>query len=141
MTAVIKDGFSTTISFADDPTISVEEKGVTPPGIVAGGEIDATTMRNTAYRTKFPKQLKSLSDAGANVAYHPETLVEFLAMVGSNQEITITFSDASTYVFWGWIDEFTPGEIVEGQQPMAVIKIICSNLNASEAEIAPVYTP
>jgi hypothetical protein len=140
MTAVIKDGFSTTISFSEDTTISVEEKGVTPPGIAGGGEIDATTMANTAYRTKFPKQLKTLTDAGANVAYHPETLPEFLAMIGVNQEITITFSDASTYVFWGWVDEFTPGEITEGTQPSATIKIVCSNLDASEAEISPVYS-
>ena len=60
-------------------------------------------------------------------------------MLNTNQEITITFADDSTIVFWGWIDVFAPGEVAEGAQPTADLTIIPSNQNADGDEIAPAY--
>ena len=42
--ARIDDGFSTTISFSDFPTVSFFEKEVTPGGIEGGGPTAITTM-------------------------------------------------------------------------------------------------
>ena len=138
--AVMNDGFSTLITFAEDSDVQMWEKTVTPPGISAGGAIEKTTMHNSAYRTQAPKSLKTLTDAGAVVAYDPAVFTEILAMIGVNQAITITWPDSSTLLFYGWIDEFTPGENAEGQQPTATLKIIPSNENGSGVETAPVQT-
>ena len=51
----IDDGHSTTISFADFPTVKFWEKEVTPPGVDGGGPNDTTTMRNVILRTMAPK--------------------------------------------------------------------------------------
>jgi hypothetical protein len=137
--AIMKDGFSTIYSFSLDSSVLFEEKEVTPPGVSGGGENDVSTMRNITWRTKAPKGLISLSESSTTVVYDPAVLDEIVAMENVNQEITITFPDSSTWVFWGWIDEFTPGANVEGEQPTADITIIPSNMNDSDVETAPVY--
>ncbi len=142
MTQIINDGHPTTVSFsgsASGITVFMKEKEVTPPGISMGGENDTTTMRNSTWRTKAPKQLKTLTPASFSAAYDPEVYLELLDLIGVNQLITITFADSSTLDFWGWIDEFTPGNIVEGEQPVADVTIIPSNQNGSLVETPPVY--
>lgn len=136
----LDDGFATLIEFAEDSDVQMWEKEVTPPGVSGGGENDTSTMQNTTWRTKSPKGLISLVEAGAVVAYDPAVYDEIIAMVNVNQQITITFPDDSTLVFWGWIDEFTPNAAVEGEQPTAELKIIPSNQNAAGTETAPSYT-
>lgn len=140
MAGIMKDGFSTVYSFADDSVVQFKEKEVTPPGVSAGGVIDTTTMQNAAWRTMTPKQLKTLTEASAVVVYDPAFLDEAISMVGSNQLITITFPDLSTWVFWGVLDEFTPGANVEGEQPTADITIIPTNTNDLGAEVPPAFT-
>jgi len=135
------DGHSTTISFASNPAVKLYEKNVTPPGIDAGGENDTTLMANTVWRTRSPKKLKTLSESSFTAAYDPAVYPEIQALAGVNNLITITFPDASTLAFWGWLDKFTPGENAEGAQPEAAVTIIPSNQNASGVETAPVYTP
>lgn len=134
--ARIDDGFSTTI---DILAATLYEKTVTPPGVSGGGETDTTTMLNTAWRTRSPKKLKTLSPASFTAAYDPAVFGTIVAQVNLNQLITVTFPDSSTVAFWGWIDEFTPGENTEGEQPTADCTIIPSNQNADGVETAPVY--
>ncbi len=138
--ARMDDGYQTLLSFAADPTVLFYEKTVTPPGVDGGGEVDTTTMLNSTWRTRNPKALITLSEAALTVAYDPATYPEIIALVNVNNLITITFPDASTLAFWGWLNTFVPGEQVEGEQPSAEINIIPSNQNASGVETAPVYT-
>jgi len=138
--ARIDDGFSTTISFADDSSVQMWEKEVTPPGITGGGPNDTSTMRNTAWRTMSPKSLKSLAPSSFVAAYDPAVYDEIVTMCNANQLITVTFPDDSTLAFWGWIDEFTPNANVEGAQPTANVTIQPSNQNDSLVETAPVYS-
>lgn len=135
----LDDGFSSIIGFSLDASVHVYEKTIKPPGIHAGGAVDTTTMRNTAYRTANPKRLKTLSESTVKVAYATTVLAQMLAMVGKNQQITVTFSDGSSWNFFGWIDEFTPGDLVEGQQPEAEMKLIPSNQDNTGTEQAPTY--
>ena len=139
--ARLDDGYQTLVSFAADSDVLFYEKSVTPPGIDGGGEVDTTVMANTAYRTRMPKALITLSNAAMTVAYNPEAYTEIIALVNVNNLITVTFPDGSTLAFWGWLNSFTPGEHVEGEQPTAEIEIIASNQNASLVETAPVVTP
>jgi len=140
MSGRMDDGFATLIEFSADSDVQMWEKEVTPPGVSGGGENDTSTMRNTTWRTRSPKGLITLSEASLVVAYDPAVYDEIVTMVNVNQQITITFPDESTLVFWGWIDEFTPNASVEGEQPTAEVKIIPSNQNGSGVETAPSYS-
>lgn len=140
--ARLDDGYQTLVTFAAASS-GVEvfwEKAVTPPGIDGGGPNDTTTMHNTAYRTNSPKFLKTLTAGSFSAAFDPAILDELIAMVNVNQAITITFPDSSTWLFWGWINDASPGEISEGEQPTIDITIEPSNQDAAGDEIAPVYT-
>ena len=136
--ARLDDGFKTLITFANYPSVQLWEKEVTPPGVSGGGANDTTTMRNTAWRTRAPKKLKTLSDASGVYAYDPIAYNDLVNMVNENQQITVTFSDGQTLTFWGWLDEFTPQRSVEGEQPTAEVTIIPGNQNTDGAETGPV---
>ncbi len=135
----LDDGFATLITFSNLPSVKLYEKEVTPPGMTAGGVIDTTTMRNTVWRTMAPRNLRSLTPVTATVAYATEAIPLVMGQVGINQAITITFPDASSIVFWGWIESFTPGQMTEGTQPTAAINIQPGNIDDTGAEVAPVY--
>jgi len=140
MSKRIDDGHQTLIGFAVNPSVKFYEKTVTPPGVDGGGENDTTTMLNTAWRTRAPKKLKTLSNASITVAYDPAVYPQIVAMVNVNTLITVTFADGDTLAFWGWLNSFTPGEAQEGEQPTAQIEIIPSNQNDSGVETAPIHT-
>lgn len=136
----LDDGFSTLVTIQNLPTVKLYEKEVTPPGVTGGGAIDTTTMRNTAWRTMAPKALKSLSAVSMVVALATDAIPLVQAQVGVNQLITVTFPDASSFEFFGWIDEFTPGKFAEGEQPTATVTIQPSLIHSlTNDETAPVY--
>jgi len=135
----LDDGFSTIITLENLPSVKLFEKTVTPPGMTAGGPIDTTTMRNIAWRTAAPKQLKSLTPAQAEVAYATEAYPQIFAQIGVIQLITVTFPDQATLVFYGWLEEFTPGTNTEGEQPTATISIQVGNRDPDGAEVSPEY--
>lgn len=136
----LDDGFSTIITLANAPTIKLYEKDVTPPGMTAGGAIDTTTMRNVAWRTSAPRQLKSLTQVTATVAYATSAIDTIFAQIGVVQLVTVTFPDGSTLAFYGWLEEFTPATHTEGEQPTAAMTIQTGNRDANGAEVAPLYT-
>jgi hypothetical protein len=143
MSERIDDGHPTRVYLSTEGSaivIEMYEKEVTPPGVSGGGANETTTMRNTLWRTNAPKQLITLTPCTFIGAYDPAVYDEIVSNVNTNQDITIVFPDGSTLVFWGWIDEFIPGPIVEGVQPTAEITIIPSNQDGDGAEIAPVYS-
>lgn len=139
----VDDGHSTTIEFSAAASIMgivLWEKSVTPPGIDGGGENDTTTMRNLIWRTKSPKTLKTMTEFSFTAAYDPACYDEILELLQVNNQVTINFADGSSLTFWGWLDKFTPGEVVEGEQPEADVVIIPSNQNDSGVEVAPAYS-
>jgi len=137
---IVVDGHATTISLG---ATTLQEVSISPPSISSGGEIDVTTMQNSAWRTKAPKQLHELGEVSFSALYDPAQIGTYLTGVGVNQAITITFADTSTLVFYGWVDSFSPSEISEGEAPTADVTIVVSNQNGSGttpgAETAPVY--
>lgn len=140
--AWINDGFPTTVTFSNAPsgaTLYIQERDVTPPGIDWGGENDTTTMRNTAWRTKQPKNLKSLMEMTMECKYDPQFYNQILSMGGTNTTIVVTFPDYSTLRFRGWLDKFIPGAIVEGEMATATVTVVCANQTAAGTEVAPVY--
>lgn len=136
----IDDGFSTIYTFSDKPSIAFYERETTPPGVEGGGANDTTNMRNTEWRTRAPKKLKTLSDAGTTVMWKSEAYDDVVDMVNVNQLITLTFPDLSTLAFWGWLDVFKPNGHKEGEVATAMVTIIPSNQNDSGVETGPVFT-
>lgn len=138
----LTDGHQTLITFdalGSGVTILLKETSVTPPGIDAGGENDTTTMRNETWRTKQPKALKSLTDGSCTFQYDPALYDQILTIIGVNGLVTVTFSDESTLEFYGWLNNFTPGECVEGAMPTATGTIVASNQTDAGVETDPVY--
>lgn len=136
----LSDGFATLITLTTPASVHFKEKAVTPLGAEGGGENDQTTFRNTALRTALPKKLKKYKPITLTVSYSPEILDDIDSAMNLNQSITLTFSDGSSVVFWGWLDDFSPAEVVEGEQPEAEITIIPSMLNDSNVETTAVLT-
>lgn len=138
--SILTEGFPTTMTFseaASGVSLYFKEQAITPPGVDGGGPNDTTNMRNIEWRTQQPKVLKSLSGSQMTCHYDPAFLDGILDMINTNQEILLTFPDDQTWTFWGWIDKFNPGEIVEGQPPTATVVIEVSNQDDSGNEIAP----
>jgi hypothetical protein len=85
----LDDGHSTTFAFSADANVNLWEKTVTPPGIDGGDEIDTTTMHNNTWRTRAPRQLKTLTEMSCTCAYDPVVYTELLALINVRQSITV----------------------------------------------------
>lgn len=142
--AIQKDGYQTTVAFSAGSsgvvlTTLIKERTVKPPGIDGGGPILTTTMRNANWRTAQPKSLKTLTPSSITVTYDPSVFDELVAMTNINQSIVITFPDATTLTFWGWINTAEPSNNEEGEEPTMEIGLEISNANAAGTETAPVF--
>jgi hypothetical protein len=136
----LDDGYQSLITFAADPTVLFYEKEVTPPAVEGGGLIEITTQQNSVWRTRAPKSLLTLGEAGLVVAYDPGVYPEIIALINVITWITHTMPDNSTLGYYGWLDNFVAGAHVEGEQPTADCTIIPSNQGGvGGAEAAPVY--
>lgn len=143
--ARITDGFPTTVSLlvgnSGDTVESVLfwEKTVTPPGVQGGGPNDTTTMRNTRWRTRQAKKLLTLSEAGMTCAYDPALYSTIMSVVQVNRRWQVDFPDGSAIRIWAWLDEFTPNEVSEGEQPDADVTVIPSNQDNTSTEVGPEF--
>lgn len=137
------DGFSTTIDLSG-AGVSFEEKTITPPGVEGGDAIETTSMRNSNWRTMFPRALRTLTQVTVNVSYSPKDITDMgdpsTGDINNNQLITVTFPDGATIAFWGYVKSFIPGQHQEGSQPEATITIQPTNQDNTQAEVAPAYT-
>jgi hypothetical protein len=115
------------------------EKRVKPPGVVGGGANDTTTMRNERWRTMNSKYLVTLSELTMTVSYDPETYDAVLSLVQINAIVGILWPDGASLNFYGFLDEFSPSEIREGEQPEAEVTVVPTNQDAFGVEAAPVY--
>lgn len=133
----VDDGYSTTITVEDNPNIKFWEKTVTPPSLSGGGAIETTTMRNANMRTKHPKSLITVGDITLTVAYNPAVYDEIVTLINQRKLFTVNFADGSSLPLYGWIDEFTPGECAEGEQPTADLTIIITSEDDNFEEYIP----
>ena len=139
---ITMDGLGAQVSLG---SATLQEVSITPPSTQGGGALEVTTHRNSAYRTKAPKKLKDLGELTFSCIYDPaEWNSTGITDLNNNQQITVTFPDTSTLVFYGFVDSFAPGEITPGELPTAEITVIVTNQDGSGqtggSETAPVYT-
>lgn len=137
----LDDGYRSLVTLATDPNINFWEKSVTPPGYEGGDAIDTTTMHNDVYRTMSPRKLKTLTEFTLTAGYDPILFTEALDAINVETTITVTFPDGSTLAFFGFMKNFTPGELVEGTFPEVTVTIVPTNQNPTTGvEEAPVLT-
>ena len=140
----MRDGFGTwgtLITFASDANVTFWEKGVQPPGIDGGDNIEASTMHNVNWRTFGVPGLKTLTDGSTRVAYDPSVFDEIVALINVEDTITVTFPNGDTLAFYGRLRSFEPDELVEGSQPEATANFAPTNWDATNnVEAAPVFT-
>ena len=138
---LLEDGHATLITFALAPTVEFEELEVTLPAIKGGGKNKMTTMRNVDVHTGAPKKLFDLEAGSVLVAWNPKCYGTIMTtLVNKNGMITVTNPDGSTVVYWGFVDEFNPKPLKEGERPEADVKFEITNRNDSGVTTKPVYT-
>jgi hypothetical protein len=155
--AYLTDGYQTLIAFGSvagaGAPLTFLEKEVHPPSIKGGGGIDITNMRQGVIvpgvlpgsfpRTQLPKHLYSVGDTTTIVEWD-STMYNFnqvMAFINQLTDITITFPDGNVETFYGWLDEFTPASMKEGELPTAELKICYAGLSSRTWTTAFAYTP
>jgi len=121
------DGFRTLIIFNANPTVSLWEKVVKPPGLEGGDPIETTTMHNTALRTFAPRKLKTMTNSTMTCAYEERVFTQLLALIDVETTVTIVFPDDATIAFYGFLQTFDPQDNEEGTQPEASCVIVPTN--------------
>lgn len=140
---MLVDGFNTTYAFPG-AGVTFIEKEVTPPALDGGGEIPQTAMRNVLWRTAWPKYLRTLGKMDSKVKYDPFAYSTIQAQINRNQAIVLNFpsltmTTARRITLWGWLNKFAPEALKEGDEPLADMEILISNLNDSQIETGPVF--
>ncbi len=135
----LREGFHAKITLAVNSTISFWEKTVDPPGFDGGPPIDQTTQFNVLYRTRWPRTLIDVTPISIpDAAYDPNLYTQVLSVINVNTVITISFQDASTIAFYGFLQSFNPNPMREGEQPTCSLTFVPTNMDSAFAEQAPV---
>ncbi len=138
---LLKDGYQTLIAMSLDADVSFWEKTVQPPGLDGGDEIDITTMHNTTLRTRAPRSLATMTNMEITAAYDPRLFEQILAVLNLEQTITVIFPNGDKLSFYGFLKNFEPQEVSEGEQPEANLTIVPTNRDPNTgAEENYVYT-
>lgn len=138
---LLEDGFSSLITFAGDPNLSLWEKTVQPPGIEGGDAIEISTMFNSTWRTFSARSLKTLTEHSLTAAYDPIVYDEIVSIINLETTVTVAWPDGSTLAFYGFLRNFEPQPMEEGSQPEANCSIVPTNWDPSaRSEEAPVLT-
>jgi hypothetical protein len=140
---MLENGYQSLITFEDNATIGLYEKTTTPAGLEGGDKIDITTMHNTDYKTYAAQALSEMSDGQMTVGYDPSQLTAINTLINEAQVITQTFSDGSSWCYYGYLKSFTPAQLANGTHPEATCVIVTTNRDPDAtgvAEEAPVYT-
>ena len=132
----LDDGFSTLIAFAADPDVSFWEQTVQPPGLDGGDPIETTTMHNENLRTMSSRALKTMTPMTTTAAYDPNVYNNLNSLINVETSITVIFPDGSTLAFFGFLQKFEPQELKEGEQPLASITIVPTNIDPSDGSEA-----
>lgn len=134
----MKDGFRTLINFAFMNNVQFAEVSVKPGGLDGRGPIDITSMRNSKYVTKWPKQLRDFTPVTSDCQWNPALLAQlnqFVLLI--NQRIDVTMPTGDILSFYGWCDKADPQPQKEGEVPIIQFTLIPSNLGNGGAEQPP----
>lgn len=135
-TTYMTDGYQTLFTFANNPAIGLWvtlEGGLKPGGLDTEGEIKIGTMHARRYRIKAAKKLLTHQPTTMTCFYSPAVLPALIAQLGLQTTITITFPDATTWAFFGYLNKFETSDNKEGVAPTATCEIIAISRDPSLA--------
>lgn len=135
------DGYSTRIALANKPAINFWEKTAKASGVDTGDPIKQSTMLNNRWHTYAARSLVNVTPTTLTAAYDPDVISDILGQLGVNQSITVHFPDGSQWSFWGFVRNFEPQELKEGEQPEAQVELVPTNTDNSGVESGPLFTP
>lgn len=134
----LDDGYRCLYAFAANPTLSLWEKTVQPPGIDTGDSIDTTTMHNDRWRTAQSRALLTLTPMQSVCAYDPAIYTQLEALAGVEGAITIHYPDGSTVSFFGYFQKADFAPLEEGKQAEATVTIVPTNFDpVAKVEAGP----
>lgn len=137
----LEDGYRSTITFANDPNLSLWEIGVGTPGVDGGDPIDTTTMHNSTYRTMAARALKTLTEFTFTAAYDPSVYSDLEAAINVETTVTRTFPDGSTIAFYGFLRMVEFDDLVEGEMPTCTATVTPTNWDpVNKVEAGPTVT-
>jgi hypothetical protein len=132
----IGDGFPIILTFANNPTLALWWKTVKPPGMQGGEAVDDTSMYNVAYNTFNPRKLKKLTPVTSTAQWDEDQYNAYFDQINKNQLISVTFPSGRVIQFWGYLQNFDPNEMSEGNDTTAAVTIMPTMKNSAGAETA-----
>jgi len=133
-----KDGFGVRI-ILETSGITFKEKSVTPPGYEGQDPVDVTNNSKTSFREKYARALVELSPASGSVEFDPSRLSAILAAINVHQFIRLDFPEGDALGFYGFLRNFVPDEMGDGEAPVASVELVPCGVNAAGAEEGVVY--
>lgn len=135
----LEDGFSSKITFARDPDVSLWEKTVKPPGVDGGDAIELQTMHSLVWREKGARQLKTMTDNTFTAAYDPKVKTQLVELINQPGSITVLYPDGSTESYFGFLKSADFSDLKEGEFPEATCTIVPTNRDpVNRVEAGPV---
>lgn len=137
----LPNGYQSFFAFSRNPTISLWEMELTPPGIDGGDPVQTSTQHNEEWETMAPAALKTLTEHEFTAAYDPRVYDDILDLINQPDSITNHFPDTSSLVYWGYLKSFEPDSLSNGEMPQASCTIVPTNTDPTTGEEEPpVYT-
>lgn len=140
---MLTNGYASYIVLGGSSTVGFWEKEVTPFGVEGGDKIDVTTMHNLYVKTFAAQALFEAADGEMTVAYDPAALDTLKnSLINTNNTIDVHFPDTSTWDSFGYVQNFSPSALTNGEQPEATVTIVFTNLTTADppVEYQPTYT-
>lgn len=140
--ARLLDGYRCLTALSSQVNASMWEIGVTPPGLDGGDAIDTTTMHNDVYRTVSSRALKTMTAGTVRGAYDPRIYTTFVSLINDEDNtVTTHFPNGDSLAYYGFLQNFEPDELVEGEMPEASFTITPTNYDVNAGtEESPVLT-
>lgn len=139
---ILENGYKTLITFSRDPDVEMWEISVKPIGMDGGPKIDLTNMHSAIVREYAPRRLMEMTDGQMTVHYDPKVLPKIMNdLINRNNVITETYSDGSTYAYWGYLQKFERNEHgIDGDAPQGTATFVVTNRDDSGVRQLPVET-
>jgi hypothetical protein len=104
-------------------TIGLWEVSVTPVALSGGDKVNIGNQYNSRYETFVPQKLITVGDMQMTVQYDPDAYDEISQAINDNTTITIHWPNGDRLAFYGFLKDFTPGEVSRTGNPTATAVI------------------
>lgn len=119
--------------------ISFGVTSLTLPNFTGGEAPDTTTNANVTFRSKGKRQFIDIEDLTLTCAFLADDFDSLPTLINSEDTLTITDVEGSTYVFSVNVMSYTAGEMTEDGFPTADVTFTI--LTGVNGDTAPVITP